>query len=112
MPPTDATTTRRTVLRTTAATAAAATSLAGVAAASDFEAGDCVVADGSDGYAPVFDSCGDDVYDDRVENGETGTVREVCRTPEGDEYADVAWDDARPDGWVLEGDLAHCVSTT
>lgn len=111
MSPTDAATTRRSVLRTTGAAAVAATTLAGVAAASDFQPGGCVVADGSDGYAPVLDACGSDIYDDRIRNGESGTVEEVCRSVEGDEYAYVTWDSASPDGWVLERDLAHCVTT-
>lgn len=111
MSPPDTPTTRRSVLRTTSAAVVATTTLVGVAAASDFQPGDCVVADGSDGYAPVLDACGSDIYDDRVSNGEPGTVEEVCRSVEGGEYAYVTWDSASPDGWVLEHDLAHCVTT-
>lgn len=105
-------TTRRSVLKTVGSTLAAvgvAGSASADASTDDFSRGQCVYADGSNGYATVYAQC--DSFDavGRVENKKFGTVDSVCTLPDGTEWAYVVWDGASPDGWVREDDLLACV---
>ena len=106
---------RRTVLKTIGGALGVA-SLAGSASAvttDGVSSGQCVYADGSNGAALVFSECGGTEEDlvGRVQNYEKGRVEKVCETLDGSVWAYVIWNDASPDGWVVEEQLTVCVTT-
>lgn len=100
--------TRRTVLRT-AGTGVVALASVGVAAASHFSNGDCVITSSD---ANVYDdgAChtGGNVLD-TVPSGVDGYVESRCTNNYGVEFVYVDWGgDPYTDGWVDTANLDHC----
>lgn len=103
----DRTIDRRTVLQSVGVALAATAGGAGVAAASDFQSGDCAV---TTGEGMTFDAaCPLGNHTGYVEGGVTGQVLSTCTDADGEDWAYFSpGRTIEPAFWVRERLLAHC----